>query len=127
MRSEGPIGGATVRDVAPTGGSMVCFRKSSAPAASTLAAMLTPPTIQRFQVILPFMIVIQRFQPGGTERQTNIYVFTPISAKETRALPALRACTIARDSAVGNSQSEVNEITQNRVGVSLKALASTPP
>jgi phenylpropionate dioxygenase-like ring-hydroxylating dioxygenase large terminal subunit len=42
------------------------------------------PTIQRFQVILPFMIVIQRFQPGGSERQTNIYVFTPITRKQTR-------------------------------------------
>ncbi len=42
------------------------------------------PTIQRFQVILPFMIVIQRFQPGGPERQTNVYVFTPISPKQTR-------------------------------------------
>jgi phenylpropionate dioxygenase-like ring-hydroxylating dioxygenase large terminal subunit len=41
-------------------------------------------TIQRFQVIMPFMIVIQRFQPGGTERQTNVYVFTPISPKATR-------------------------------------------
>ncbi len=42
------------------------------------------PTIQRFQVILPFMIVIQRFQPGGPERQTNVYVFTPISPRQTR-------------------------------------------
>jgi len=39
---------------------------------------------------------------------------------------ALRAWTIARESEVGNSQSLVNEITQNRVAVALKALASTP-
>jgi vanillate O-demethylase monooxygenase subunit len=42
------------------------------------------PTIQRFQVLLPFGVVIQRFQPGGTERGTNIYLFQPISAKQTR-------------------------------------------
>ena len=30
------------------------------------------------------MVVIQRFQPGGPERQTNVYVFTPISPKQTR-------------------------------------------
>ena len=46
---------------------------------------------------------------------------------ETRALPALSACTTERDSEVGNSQSDVNETTQKRVGVSLNALASTPP
>ena len=34
---------------------------------------------------------------------------------------ALSACTIARESDVGNSQSLVNEITQKRVGVSLNA------
>jgi hypothetical protein len=33
---------------------------------------------------------------------------------------------MARDSDVGNSQSLVNEMTQKRVGVSLKALATTP-
>ncbi len=50
-----------------------------------------------------------------------------ISAKLTRALDALSACTSARDSDVGNSQSLVNEMMQNRVLVALKALASTPP
>ena len=49
-----------------------------------------------------------------------------ISAKDTRAPEALSACTMARDSAVGNSQSLVNEITQNRVGVPRNALAATP-
>ena len=34
---------------------------------------------------------------------------------------------MARDSDVGNSQSEVNETTQKRVGAPLKAFASTPP
>ena len=42
------------------------------------------PTIQRFQVLMPFVVVIQRFQPGGTERGTNVYLFQPISAKQTR-------------------------------------------
>ena len=49
-----------------------------------------------------------------------------ISANETRAPPALSACTMARESDVGKSQSDVKEITQNRVGVSLNAWASTP-
>jgi homoserine acetyltransferase len=33
----------------------------------------------------------------------------------------------ARESAVGNSQSDVNDMMQNRVLVPRKALASTPP
>ena len=49
-----------------------------------------------------------------------------ISANDTRALPALSACTMARDSEVGNSQSLVNEITQKRVGVPLNAFATIP-
>jgi phenylpropionate dioxygenase-like ring-hydroxylating dioxygenase large terminal subunit len=42
------------------------------------------PTIQRFQVLMPFCVVIQRFQPGSVERGTNIYLFQPISLKQTR-------------------------------------------
>ena len=34
---------------------------------------------------------------------------------------------MARDSDVGNSQSEVNDTTQKRVSAPLKALATTPP
>src|SRR5205085_8608108 len=64
---------------------------------------------------------------GSSSRKASWPLSVTISAKETRAPPALGACTIARESEVGNSQSEVNETTQKRVGVSLKALASTPP
>src|SRR5262249_9607740 len=63
---------------------------------------------------------------GSSSRKASWPLSVTISANETRAPPALSACTMARDSGVGNSQSEVNEITQNRVGVSLKALATTP-
>ena len=43
------------------------------------------------------------------------------------APPAFSARTVARESLVGNSQSEVNETTQNRVREPLKAFASDPP
>src|SRR5262249_37030269 len=64
---------------------------------------------------------------GSSSRKASWPLSVVISANDTRAPPALRACTIARDSEVGNSQSLVNEITQKRVGVSLNARASTPP
>src|SRR3990170_5893083 len=54
---------------------------------------------------------------GSSSRKASWPLSVTISAKETRAELALRACTMARDSAVGNSQSEVNEITQKRVRV----------
>src|SRR5205085_4134690 len=63
---------------------------------------------------------------GSSSRKASWPLSVTISAKETRALAALSACTMERDSTVGNSQSEVNEMTQNRVGVPLNALASTP-
>src|SRR5215471_14071869 len=63
---------------------------------------------------------------GSSSRKASCPLSVAISAKETRAPAALRAWTMARDSGVGNSQSLVNEITQKRVGVALKALASTP-
>jgi phenylpropionate dioxygenase-like ring-hydroxylating dioxygenase large terminal subunit len=40
--------------------------------------------IQRFTVILPLTLFIERRQPDGPEKQTNIYLCTPISNKETR-------------------------------------------
>jgi phenylpropionate dioxygenase-like ring-hydroxylating dioxygenase large terminal subunit len=40
--------------------------------------------IQRFTVILPLTLFIERRQPDGPEKQTNIYVCTPMSDKETR-------------------------------------------
>ena len=43
------------------------------------------------------------------------------------AAAALSACTTGATLAVGNSQSEVKEMTQKRVFVPRKALASTPP
>jgi phenylpropionate dioxygenase-like ring-hydroxylating dioxygenase large terminal subunit len=39
---------------------------------------------QRYVVHLPFMLLIQRWQPGGVERHTNIYLCTPMTSKETR-------------------------------------------
>src|SRR5215470_9273556 len=63
---------------------------------------------------------------GSSSRKASWPLSVAISANETRAPAALRACTIARDSEVGNNQSLVKEITQNRVVVLLKALASTP-
>src|SRR5262249_39001395 len=63
---------------------------------------------------------------GSSSRKASCPLSVAISAKETRAPAALRACTIARDSEVGNNQSLVKEITQNRVLAALKALASTP-
>jgi len=40
--------------------------------------------IQRFTVILPLTLFIERRQPGGPEKQTNIYLCSPISDKETK-------------------------------------------
>ena len=42
------------------------------------------PSIQRFTVILPLTLFIERRQPDGPEKQTNIYCCTPMSDKETR-------------------------------------------
>jgi phenylpropionate dioxygenase-like ring-hydroxylating dioxygenase large terminal subunit len=39
---------------------------------------------QCYTVILPFMVIIQRRQPGSVERHTNIYLCTPVSSKETK-------------------------------------------
>src|SRR5262249_28566400 len=63
---------------------------------------------------------------GSSSRKASWPLSVTISANETRAPPAFSACTMARESEVGNSQSDVNETTQKRVGVFLKALASTP-
>src|SRR5207344_3331367 len=63
---------------------------------------------------------------GSSSRKASWPLSVTISANETRAPPALRACTMARESEVGNSQSEVKEITQKRVGVALNALARMP-
>lgn len=37
-----------------------------------------------FTVILPFMVMIQAWEPGGVEKSTKIYLCTPISSKETK-------------------------------------------
>src|SRR5262249_29988637 len=63
---------------------------------------------------------------GSSSRNASCPLSVWISANETRALDALSACTISRDSEVGKSQSLVKETTQKRVGVFLNALASTP-
>ena len=57
---------------------------------------------------------------GSSSRKASWPLSVLISANETRAPAALSAWTMARDSEVGNSQSLVNEITQNRVGAPRK-------
>src|SRR5580693_307787 len=64
---------------------------------------------------------------GTSSRNASCPRSVSISTKDTEAPPALSARTIARESVVGNSQSEVNETTQNRVREPLKALARDPP
>jgi vanillate O-demethylase monooxygenase subunit len=39
---------------------------------------------QTYRLILPFMLWIQRWQPGGIERQTNVFICSPVSSNETR-------------------------------------------
>src|SRR3954465_4901068 len=63
---------------------------------------------------------------GTSSRNASWPLSVSISANDTRALEAFSACTMARASEVGNSQSEVNDTTQNRVLVSRNASASTP-
>src|SRR6266478_6507967 len=63
---------------------------------------------------------------GTSSRNASWPRSVSISANDTRALEALSACTSARDSEVGNSQSLVNDTTQNRVWMPRKACASTP-
>jgi phenylpropionate dioxygenase-like ring-hydroxylating dioxygenase large terminal subunit len=41
-------------------------------------------SVQRFTVLLPLTLFIERRQPDGPEKQTNIYVCSPMSSKETR-------------------------------------------
>jgi len=64
---------------------------------------------------------------GSSSRKASWPLSVSISANETRAAPAFKACTMARDYEVGNSQSEVNDTTQNLVDVPRKACASLPP
>src|SRR5258706_15277653 len=63
---------------------------------------------------------------GSSSRKASWPLSVTISANDTRALEALSACTMARDSEVGNSQSLVNDTTQNRVWMPRNACASTP-
>ena len=63
---------------------------------------------------------------GTSSRKASWPRSVSISANDTRALEAFSACTSARDSAVGNSQSLVNDTTQNRVWMPRNARASTP-
>src|ERR1700742_5300242 len=55
---------------------------------------------------------------GTSSRNASCPRSVSISANDTRAPLALSACTVARASEVGNSQSEVNDTTQNRVLIS---------
>src|SRR5579863_7531627 len=63
---------------------------------------------------------------GTSSRKASWPRSVSISAKLTRALEALSACTSARDSEVGNNQSLVKETTQKRVWIPRNARASTP-
>jgi phenylpropionate dioxygenase-like ring-hydroxylating dioxygenase large terminal subunit len=38
---------------------------------------------QIYEVIMPFTLIIDRFQPEGAERQLNVYVFCPLASNET--------------------------------------------
>jgi phenylpropionate dioxygenase-like ring-hydroxylating dioxygenase large terminal subunit len=42
------------------------------------------PARQTYKLYLPFMLAIQRRQPGGFQRQTNIFLCSPVSNNETR-------------------------------------------
>src|SRR3954462_12007118 len=63
---------------------------------------------------------------GTSSRKASWPRSVSISANDTRALDALSACTSARDSEVGNSQSLVNDTTQKRVWMPRNASARTP-
>ncbi len=64
---------------------------------------------------------------GSSSRKASWPLSVSISTKLTLAAAAFRARTISLLSAVGNSQSEVNDTTQKRVFVPWKALARLPP
>src|SRR5581483_6760861 len=64
---------------------------------------------------------------GSSSRKASWPLSLSISTKLTLAAQALSACTMARLSEVGNSQSLVKETTQNRVFVPLNAFESSPP
>ena len=72
------------------------------------------------------LVVADMVQPGARVLDVGCGDGELLRLLETRAPAALRACTMARDSAVGNSQSLVNEMTQKRVGVPRNAFAATP-
>ena len=63
---------------------------------------------------------------GSCSRNASWPLSVAISTKLTLAATAFSACTSSRLSEVGNSQSLVNEITQNRERVSAKACGSDP-
>ena len=61
-------------------------------------------------------------------KQKRVMPFVALDLdKRDGVSPAFSACTIARDAVVGYSQSEVKEITQNRVLAPEKARAKEPP
>ena len=39
---------------------------------------------QIYEIIMPFVLIIDRFQPDGDERQLNVYAFCPLSSRETK-------------------------------------------
>src|SRR5947199_7548811 len=63
---------------------------------------------------------------GTSSRNASWPRSVSISANDTRALEAFSACTMARASEVGNSQSDVNDPTQQRVLITTHASRTTP-
>src|SRR5690606_31770258 len=64
---------------------------------------------------------------GSWSRKASWPRSVSISTKDTEAPAAFSACTTARFSSVGNSQSLVKETRQKRVSVPRNASASRPP
>jgi hypothetical protein len=64
---------------------------------------------------------------GSSSRKASWPLSLSTSTKPTDAAAAFRAWTMARESEVGNSQSDVKEITQKRVADPLNARARLPP
>src|SRR6516162_10226841 len=64
---------------------------------------------------------------GSCSRKASCPLSVSISTKLTLAVTAFNACTSSRLSEVGNSQSLVKEMMQNRERVPLKAFGSDPP
>jgi phenylpropionate dioxygenase-like ring-hydroxylating dioxygenase large terminal subunit len=43
-----------------------------------------PPEHTRYRVVPPFMIILQRYQDGGNDRQTAFWLCSPVTTRETK-------------------------------------------